>query len=111
MRAGVEALRVRDESSQQPKTCPRPSIPAARLLFVFLSFSMLSFTWENPEVGGGDNFLGSYQAIHVEAAHPQLAHNSQAPPLGISADWSDVDCRISVKTNVYGILMYTVFFL
>ena len=45
---------------QQPKSYPHPRIPAARLFFVILCFSMFSSTWGNPEVGGGDNFLGSY---------------------------------------------------
>ena len=37
------------------KTYPHPRIPAARLLFVILCFSVFSSTWGNPEV----DFLGS----------------------------------------------------
>ena len=48
------------ESPQQPKTYPHPRLPAARLFVVILRFSVFSPTWGNPEVGGGDNFLGSY---------------------------------------------------
>ena len=44
---------------QQPKTYPHPRIPAARLFSVFLCVPMFSSTWGNPEVGGGDNLLGS----------------------------------------------------
>ena len=44
---------------QQPKTYPHPRIPAARLFSVLLCFPMLSSTWGNPEVGGGDTFWGS----------------------------------------------------
>ena len=46
-------------TGQQPKTYPHPRIPAARLFVVILCFSVFSPTWENPEVGGGDNFGGS----------------------------------------------------
>ena len=42
------------------RTYPHPRIPAARLFYVFQCFPMLSSTWGNPEVGGGDNFWGSY---------------------------------------------------
>ena len=46
--------------AQRPKTYPHPRIPAARLFFVILlCVSVFSSTWGNPEVGGGDNFLGS----------------------------------------------------
>ena len=44
---------------QQPKTCPHPPIPVARLLLVCLCFSVFSSIWGNLEVGGGENFLGS----------------------------------------------------
>ena len=44
---------------QQTITYPHPRIPAARLFFVILGCSVFSSTWENPEVGGGDNFWGS----------------------------------------------------
>ena len=39
---------------------PHPPIPAARLFFVFQCFAVFSSMWGNPEVGSGDNFLGSY---------------------------------------------------
>ena len=42
--------------SQQPKACPHARIPAARLFFAILCFSVFSSTSGNPEVGGGDNF-------------------------------------------------------
>ena len=44
---------------RNPKSDPHPRIPAARLFFVFLCFAVFYFTWGNPEVGGGDNFLDS----------------------------------------------------
>ena len=36
---------------QQPRTCPRPQVPAARLFFVILWVSVFSSTRGNPEVG------------------------------------------------------------
>ena len=45
--------------TQQAKTYPHSRIPAARLFFVILCFSVFSSTWGNPEVRGGDHFLGS----------------------------------------------------
>ena len=53
------SLRVHSSGHQQPKTYPHPRIPAARLLFVALRVSVFSSTRGNPEVGGGDNSLGS----------------------------------------------------
>ena len=52
------------------RTYPRPPIPAARLLLVSLCFSMFSSTCGNPEVGGGDNFLGSYPAPYAQRFAP-----------------------------------------
>ena len=45
--------------NQQPKTYPHPRIPVARLFFVIPCFSEFSSTRGDPEVGGGDNLLGS----------------------------------------------------
>ena len=55
----LTSIRVEHVYIQQPKTYPHPRIPAARLFFVFLCFAVFYFTWGNPEVGGGDNFLDS----------------------------------------------------
>ena len=54
--------------SQRPKTCPQPRIPAARPFFVILCFSVLSSARGNPEVGGRDNFSGSY--LEIVAGRP-----------------------------------------
>ena len=64
--------------SQQPKTYPHPQIPAARLFFVILCFSIFSSTWGNPEVGGGDNLFGFLQAVLIAQTSAQSLGSSDA---------------------------------
>ena len=64
------APRVRYRTSS-PKPIPTHTVPAARLFFVFPCSAMCSSTWGIPEVGGGDNFLGSYRTLRRRAADLQ----------------------------------------
>ena len=56
--ASDNILQLHDEVVEG-ETYPHPRIPAARLFFVILCLSAFSATSRNPEVRGGDNFLGS----------------------------------------------------
>ena len=76
-------------------------IPATRLFFGFLCFSVFSSTWGNPEVGGVDKLLGSYQPLS-SAYHSSIILPAKSQPFRFSLPF-DHQVQLTIQASSFQI--------